>query len=254
MKIKVFSFNLRTDTTYDEINYLPNRIPRIKELISSEKPDIIGFQEVREMGREFLTEALSDYTVLGCGRYEDYRREGLSIAYRKDKFDIISLETDWLSLTPGIPASTYGGDQSECPRTVQTAVLLPREGGEPFTFCNVHLDHIGIDARRAGAVQVLQKILSKPFKFILTGDFNAVPDEKTITCIKDCNVRRITDITDGIKRTFHAYGKCDADSPFKIDYIFTDMERFENVHLIEDTHPGGIYYTDHYIVSGEIEL
>ena len=252
MKIKVFSFNLRCENIEDGINNLPNRTGRILELLNREKPDIIGFQETKEMARAWLSANLGDYTILGCGRLKGFVGEGITIAYRRDKFDIFSFNTEWLSVSPSVQESTYGGDQSECPRVLQYATLIPLDGSEPFAFFNVHLDHIGKEARKFGAMQTLQRILEQPYRFILTGDFNCGPDEGAITIIKECNARKIKDLSDGLGLTFHGWGKSD-DHP-RIDYIFSDFEQYENVHIIEDEHPGGIYYTDHYIVSAEIEI
>lgn len=252
MKIKVFSFNIRTDTSTDGINHLPNRLGRIKELIDAEQPHIIGFQETREMARKWLSESFSDYTILGCGRLKGFTGEGVTLAYKKTEFDIVNFGTEWLSLQPGVPESFYGGDQSSCPRVLQYALLAPRSGEDAFVFANVHLDHQGKDARKLGAMQTMQRLLSMPYKFILTGDFNAAPDDGSIALIRDCSVRKVYDITEGLGGTFHNWGQKEV--PSKIDYIFTDYDKYENAHIIADEHPGGVYYTDHYVVSAEIEI
>ncbi|MBR3967168.1 MAG: endonuclease/exonuclease/phosphatase family protein [Clostridia bacterium] len=252
MKIKVFSFNIRMDNTNDGINYFPHRTDRIKELIDRENPDLIGFQETREMARKWLSENLKEYTLLGCGRLKGFKGEGVTLAYKRDKFDLFSYNTEWLSTEPAVPESTYGGDQSPCPRVLQYATLIPRDGTEPFAFFNVHLDHIGKDAKKFGSMQTLQRILAQPYRFILTGDFNALPDDGAITLIKNCKSRKITDISEGLGGSFHDWGK--REDFTKIDYIFTDFEKYENVHLVRDEHPNGVYYTDHYIVSAEIEI
>ncbi len=252
MKLKILTFNIRFDTPSDGINYQPNRFGRIKDLLVSASPDIIGFQETKEMARKWLNENLPNYTVLGCGRTEGFKNEGVTMAFKRDLFDVVSFNTEWLSLEPEVPNSTYGGDQSIYPRVLQTALLVPRDGSEAFVFANVHLDHIGKDARKLGAAQTLRRLLAQPYKFILTGDFNALPDDGSIELITKCSVRSINDITASLGGTFHDYGR--RTTPSKIDYIFTDFDSYENVHIIEDKPVDGVYYSDHYAIAADIEI
>ena len=56
------------------------RKPLILEKISQEKPDIIGFQEVRPHVAVWLKENLPEYYVVGCGRGEDLAGEAMVIA------------------------------------------------------------------------------------------------------------------------------------------------------------------------------
>ena len=111
--IKVMTFNLRTDSEIDGINRFFCRTDRVLEAIRNENPDLIGFQEVSDRSRAQLRDSLTNYVVVGCGRYKDYNGEGAPLAFRKDKFEMVSMETFWLSCTPKIPESRYeGSDQS----------------------------------------------------------------------------------------------------------------------------------------------
>ena len=93
-KLKVMSFNLRVEApAHDGINDLPNRKGRILDAISTEAPDLIGFQEARDGTRAWLRDTLSDYVVVGCGRYAEYRGESAPLAFRKDKFEMVSMVT-----------------------------------------------------------------------------------------------------------------------------------------------------------------
>ena len=112
VQLKVMSFNLRVDYRGDGVNYFFDRFPRIMEVLEKEKPDIVGFQEVTDKMRAALRDCLPGYTVQGCGRDRNYHGESMLIAYRKDLVELIALENIWLSLTPEIPGSRYGGDQS----------------------------------------------------------------------------------------------------------------------------------------------
>ena len=82
--------------------------------------------------REWLIDSLSDYTVVGCGRLADWRGESTVLAFKKHMFEMISLENHWLSATPDIPASTFGGDQSNCPRIFTAVCLKHREASAPI--------------------------------------------------------------------------------------------------------------------------
>ena len=60
--------------------------------INQEKPDIIGFQEVLPHVAKWLKENLNEYYVIGCGRGANLRDEQMSIAYRRDRINLISMK------------------------------------------------------------------------------------------------------------------------------------------------------------------
>ncbi len=252
MQLKIMTFNLRVDAEIDGINRFPNRADRILETIRTEKPDLIGFQEAKDAARAFLQENLGDtYVILGCGRTENYRGESCPLAYRKDSFELISYETQFLSTTPSIPGSQYmGSDQSHCPRLYVHAELSHNDSPEkPLHFFNTHLDHRGQTAMVLGMTQILQRISECKGDFVLTGDMNASPDSACIAmALAQPNVK---DATASLPYTFHDYGRRDPKT--KIDYIFTNAEPIE-AHLVEDIPVNGIYISDHYPVCATLEI
>ena len=157
-KLKIMTFNLRVESPRaDGINDLPNRKGRILEAIIKEAPDLIGFQEARDGMRAWLRDTLTEYVVVGCGRYAEYRGESAPLAFRKDKFEMVSMETFWLSSTPKIPATIYeGSDQSDCPRIATAAVLKPIDGDNLLLFVNTHTDHLGCLSRTLASAQLLE--------------------------------------------------------------------------------------------------
>ena len=161
MLVNAMTFNIRFDTRDDGANCFEGRKALIKEFIDREKPDVIGFQEVMPHVREWLCNNLPDYTVLGMGRNPDYSGESVSIAYRKDKFDLVKFDQFWLSDTPDVPGSRYMLDQSPCPRISVQATLVSRKEGKLFTFANTHLDHVGAYAGLCGASLLMTKLLSE---------------------------------------------------------------------------------------------
>ncbi len=253
VKLKVFTFNLRVATKVDGDNIFWNRTGRIQELLAAEKPDLIGFQEVTDEMRAWLRTSLPGYTVLGCGRGKDYRGESMALAYRTDDFELIGLEQFWLSPTPSIPGSRFSGDQSGCPRMTTAVTLKHHDADELIRFYNTHLDHQGPVARLLGATQLMQAVSNWGGKFVITGDFNALPDTVEMQTITACKTLPMIDATALLGGTFHNYGR--RETPSKIDYIFTNAEcdPAESA-IIEDIPEGGIYLSDHNPVCAYITL
>ena len=248
------SFNLRVDNMGDGINAFSKRYNRVLDVIASENPDVIGFQEVTDGMRAKLRELLCGYTLQGCGRDANYHGESMLIAYKAEAFELISLENLWLSPTPYVAGSTYGGDQSHCPRMLTTALLKHNDLTAPFRFVNTHFDHKGATARYQEATQLVQLLASYSQKIVLTGDFNALPDSPEIGLISSALAHRgLIDCTANLGGTFHDFGRLQADKKQKIDYIFTDGQCVD-AYMVEDTPVKGQYYSDHFAVCAMISL
>ena len=252
MKHKIMTFNLRWECRTDGINVFFNRQDRVLKAIADESPDIIGFQEATDVIRQFLRNGLlQDYVVLGCGRKEGFKGEGICIAYKRDMFELIAYDTFWLSDTPDVPGSIYENiDQSSCPRTTVAVRLRRIEDGEPLWFFNTHLDHKGEQARVKGIKQIASEIARRGGKFVLTGDMNARPDTKCIATA--LAIDGIVDATAGLGGTFHDFGR--RPEPSKIDYIFTNGSPL-GAYVVPDTPTeDGIYISDHYPVCAHIDI
>lgn len=255
-KIKVCTFNLRINTAKDGINQFTNRTGRILDVIKSEMPDLIGFQEANDMMRDFLTDNLAaDYTVIGCGREADCRGESTAVAVRRGKFAVLSVDNFWLSFTPDVPGSTFGGDQSNCPRVTTCVRLRLLESGEYVRFCNTHLDHKGDTARLLGVAAIMQYLTRLDDRFILTGDFNARPESNVIADVKALTHkgRPVKDATETVPVTFHDYGR--EERFCKIDYIFTDAEPLtDEAYAVIEPPVDGVYVSDHHPVVAYVKL
>ncbi|MBE6668855.1 MAG: endonuclease/exonuclease/phosphatase family protein [Ruminococcaceae bacterium] len=252
MKIKVMTFNLRTDTPVDGINKFTERVDRVKEVIMNEDPDLIGFQEAKDSMREWLRNTLSDYCIFGCGRDKNYYGESTVIAVKKNKFEVISMDNFWLSTNTELPGSRFGIDQSNCPRITTCVRLCAKEISAPFWFYNTHLDHKGSTARLLGSTALMHDIAlrTRGEKYVLTGDFNALPDTREIEFIVNAGA---ADATATLGGTFHGFGRLE--NKIKIDYIFTnaDFDASES-YVVEDNPVEGVYISDHNPVCGFIEL
>lgn len=250
--LKFVTFNIRCDFDQDEENSFRYRKPLILEKLEKEKPDVICFQEVLPHVARWLKEVLTDYYVIGCGRSETLEDEQVAVAYRKDRMNLISMETFWLSPTPYTPASRYQ-EQSICPRVCTEAVFEDLEEKKVFRLVNLHLDHMGVQARILGLEQILKKVeeakLFPEAPVILAGDFNAEPDGEEIRMMEKWS--RYQNMTEGIGITYHGFRE--DEEPERIDYIYTDGFGCRKVEKWEDR-KDGVWLSDHYPLCAELEL
>ena len=98
--MKLVTFNIRCDFGQDGENNFEYRKDLILKKIAQEKPDMICFQEVLPHIAKWLKENLTEYYVIGCGRSPELRDEQVSIAYRKDRLNLMEMQSYWLSETP----------------------------------------------------------------------------------------------------------------------------------------------------------
>ncbi|MBE6602155.1 MAG: hypothetical protein E7637_06620 [Ruminococcaceae bacterium] len=255
IKLKIMTFNLRVRSERDGINIFDNRRDKILDVIRREEPDVIGFQEATDLMSDWLKEVLTDYYVLGHGRGKNYHGEGTPIAYRKDRFDLHGFSEKWMSFAPDVPASCFTGlDQSSCPRVLVCAELIHKDASRPFAFFNIHTDHRGEQARVAECVLLAQKLIETPYPFVVTGDFNALPDSASIQMLLSTNEQTgIVDATSKIVGSFHGFRGDVANH--KIDYIFTNMENDpDSAYAVLDDDGDGCYYSDHNALCAVVTL
>ena len=248
--MKLVTCNIRCDYDQDGENSFRFRKALLAEKFRAEQPDIICFQEVLPHVAAWLKESLTGYYVIGCGRDADYRGEQVSVAYRPDRLNLMSMETYWLSPTPLIPASRYE-NQSICPRVCPEAVFEDLSNGKLFRVVSVHLDHEGSGARKMALRQLLEK-LSAPAQFadaavILAGDFNAEPDAEEFAVFRD--YPEYVDAAAQSGGTWHDFGRRVPAS--KIDYIFVKGAQAKDMHVWKDCRDG-VWLSDHYPVEAEI--
>lgn len=257
--MKLVTFNIRCDYGQDGENCFRFRKPFIKKKILHEKPDVICFQEVLPHVATWLKEELEEYYMVGCGRSAELDSEQVSVAFRKTKLNLISMDTFWLSATPFVPGSRYQ-EQSECPRVCTEVVLEDIREKKAFRLMNVHLDHLGAEARMLGLRQMLKKAkgerLLPDVPIIMAGDFNAVPESWEIQEIEKAS--EYINLTKGIGVTFHGFLPQEAEET--IDYIYlrnsdkkaTEKLVCKSVEKWEDRE-GAVWLSDHYPVCVILE-
>ncbi len=258
MKHTVCTYNIRCDVKEDGINAFPNRKPLIGDRLPTLDADIVGFQELQDHMLAWLEETMTDYTFVGIGREADLHGEHNTIAFRKARYTLVSLDNFWLSETPRVPGSRFGSDQSKYCRMCTVAVLCEKATDNLLRVYNTHLDHIGTMAQVQGISLILSRMAEDEALWpnsavILTGDFNVVPDSmvcRSVTAMKPGG-KPLRDVTAAIPFSFHAFHPETGGT--KIDYIYTtapcDTEKTRTFTDCEN----GVYLSDHYPITAEIE-
>ncbi len=257
--IRVFTFNMRTDAACDGRNaFSAERSAYIEKEFPKYEADVIGFQETRPEMRQWVIDHFPAYTVCGIGREADLQGESNIIAYRTDRFDLVSLDTFWLSDTPHRPGSRFATDQSSCPRICTVVTLRCKENGRLFRHYNTHLDHVGAFAQAQGISLILNRMVSDyqtwQMPVILTGDFNVTPESKvyaTVNGFGGCG-DALVDVSADVGFTFHAYQP--EKTQEKIDYIFTNIPADLTKSMKATDNEDGIYLSDHYPVGAIVSL
>lgn len=240
---KVCSFNLRVQKAKDGINAFFFRRPLVKAVLRREAFDVIGFQECVPWMCRFLTRTLRGYTVLYLKKGVSRMTGQVPVAFRNDKFRLLSFEAFWLSDTPDVPNSRFPTDQSKNPRLCFAVSLEEKETGKRLRVYNTHLDHKGETARKQGMDVILNR-LQTDAPLLLMGDFNASPHSPFLKTIP------FADATATLPVTFTAFHPEQKGS--KIDYIYTNAP-FSSPRVLTDR-KGKRMLSDHYPVAIDITL
>lgn len=168
------TYNIRNNHNNDarEGNGWNERVGRICGQINFEQPDIFGTQEGHIDQLQDMLALLPGYAYIGVAR-EDGKKKGehSAIFYRTDRLTLKHQGNFWLSETPKEPSL---GWDAACRRICTWGEFKDRKSGKRFFYFNLHMDHVGVVARREAAKLVVQRIReiagNKPA--VLTGDFN----------------------------------------------------------------------------------
>jgi endonuclease/exonuclease/phosphatase family metal-dependent hydrolase len=260
--IKVMTLNVRYNNPIDSVNAWPNRAAIVCNFIKTEKPDVLGLQEVLLLQYEVLDSILTDYASVGVGRNDGAKGGEMNpVFFRKDRFDMTRSKTFWLSENPEVPGSMAWG--ASLPRIVTWIELVDKENHVHFFFFNTHFAHDSDSARIMSSKLLLEKAdtIASGFPFIITGDFNMPSTSKGYAILTGPAesvplLRDAFDISDknpsGPNYTFNGFS--DKQGTGRIDYIFVKdgMKVLDHSTLIKKEH--GIYISDHWPVEAIVSL
>lgn len=173
-ELSVASYNIRNANKSDSLkgNGWHQRCPVIRQLVTFHDFDIWGAQEVVNRQLNDLLDGLPQYASIGVGR-DDGKTKGeySPIFYKKDRITLLKAGDFWLSEQTDHPNK---GWDAALPRICSWGHFKDKKSGLKFWFFNLHMDHVGVVARKESSKLVLAKIKEMCGKepVILTGDFN----------------------------------------------------------------------------------
>lgn len=230
----VGSYNIRYKNANDSINgeVWTKRCQVICDQLNFMSPDIFGTQEVLWSQLQDMKKALDGYDYIGIGR-DDGKRcgEHEAIFYKKDRLQLLDHGDFWLSETPEKPGlgwdaaciriCTWGKFSAKVLDLNQRRGLFnrgPRYQEKVFYFFNLHMDHVGVVARREAAKLVVAKIreIAQGEPVILTGDFNVDQNDEIYTIFTKSGL--LMDSYDAARIRFAENGTFNA---FKTNYFTT---------------------------------
>jgi len=241
-ELTVATFNVRYHNEGDSINGngWKQRCPVICGLIRFNDFQIFGAQEVLHDQLLDMLADLPEYNYVGVGR-DDGKTKGeyAPIFYQKDKFKVLKSGHFWLSEITDRPNK---GWDAALPRICTWARFEDLKTGAKFFFFNLHMDHIGIEARKNSAKLVLSKIkeMCGDEPVILTGDFNVDQNSPNYAILEGSDLLKDSyeeaQIRYALNGTFNHF-ETDRKTESRIDHVFVSSAiKVERYGVLTDTY------------------
>ncbi|MFC1479068.1 endonuclease/exonuclease/phosphatase family protein [Planctomycetota bacterium] len=256
--MKILTCNIRCCSADDGENGWNHRKEFCIEVIRSQTPDIICFQEMQSPQFSDISPAFPEYNYYGMVDEIAGYHPLNSIFYRADGYTLVSSGGYWLSETPHIPG-TKSWD-SNCVRLANWVRLKDNKEGTEFRVINTHIDHISQPARENQARLIVEDSSAYPEDYpqILTGDMNCDSSNEAIHVFKQggwIDTYNSVHGTEDPGNTFHKFlgPQFDADIG-KMDWIFMRGGfKAVNAEVIKDSREGK-FPSDHYFVSADVTV
>ena len=223
------TYNVRNANRGDSIagNGWGQRYPYIALQAQFNGFDIFGTHEAKHYQLIDLKNAMPGYEFIGVGR-DDGKLKGefSAIFYRTDKFDVLEHGDFWLSTETDHPNK---GWDAALPRICTWGKFRDKQTGFTFLFYNLHMDHVGVQARSESAKLILKKMKEFPTELpaILTGDFNVDQNNESYKLLDNSGIMRdayqIAELRYAPNGTFSGFHP-DRKTDSRIDHLFLTKE------------------------------
>lgn len=255
MTLRVATFNLKSTGFQFGHHSWKKRRALLRDTIRELNADIIGVQELTPIMKTYLENELSDYNFIGHGRGGLVFNEHSDIAV-KNGIDINCNSTFPLSKNKSGRFLSVRSPLSWIFPRICTFAELCFEG-QKFRIFNTHLDVSSDTARMFQLKMIFRKMTalnaSTPLPTILTGDFNAKPDSKTISFLKTSEFPKLSSVSHSENEcTYHFF--CGRESHMRIDHIFASPEFSSVSEEIFKYSDNGLYPSDHYPLIATLTL
>ena len=243
----------------------PSRKEICLQIIEDQQPDIIALQEVLEVQADDFRRHFSNFHLFGFdGPEMDEHATGYHgiaknpILFSKDRYELQSGGTYWLSETPLVAGSKSWGTARA--RNANWVRLRDRQTGKVFRVVNLHLDHVSGEAKIQQAKMVVEESAQyqSDFPQILTGDFNTRYDSRVFDSVRGAGWKEAYEVLYGEGEagyTGHEFqGKNYEKGPSKgrIDYIwYRGAVTPSAADIIRDAIDGR-YPSDHFFISADV--
>ena len=252
----VGTYNIRYKNKDDSIkgNVWTKRCQVMCDQINFESPDILGMQEVLVGQLHDFQRLLDNYSYIGVGR-DDGKEAGeyAAIFYKNDRVKLLDSGNFWLNETPDVPKL---GWDAACIRICTWGKFKDLRTKKKFYFFNLHMDHVGVVARREAAKLVVSRIkeMAQDAPVVLTGDFNVDQTDEIYGIFTHSGIlkdsyenARIRFAENGTFNSFKVETKTDS----RIDHVFVSPSfKVEAYGLRTDSYwaKGRRNLSDHYPV------
>jgi endonuclease/exonuclease/phosphatase family metal-dependent hydrolase len=241
-ELTVASFNIRYNNPSDaeQGNGWEQRCPVVCDLIRFHDFEVFGAQEVLHDQLLDLLVGLPAYDYVGVGRDDGQTKgEYAPIFYQKDKFTVSESGHFWLSDVTDRPNK---GWDAALPRICTWVKLKDRKTDFEFFFFNLHMDHVGVEARKNSAKLVLKKIseMCRDQPVILAGDFNVDQHSLDYAVLEGSDLLNdayeVAEVRYALNGTFNNF-KPDMKTDSRIDHVFVSpFFTVERYGVLTDTY------------------
>jgi endonuclease/exonuclease/phosphatase family metal-dependent hydrolase len=260
--IDVMSANLRWPVDPPPNNWELRR-ERIVALLRELAPDVVGLQESRDAYVVELVARLPGYAA-----YPSAGDRHNAILYRTSRLALDRETSDAENARVDAPEQSWGEGSVRVPRCARFVAVGTKRG---FYLYNNHLDHRSLASRTWSVGVLVDRIRSRRIDdpVVLTGDFNAPPEEETMAFLRgettlgggDGALANPIPFTDTFRAlhpdergvgTFHGY--LGSDLGRRIDFVFAGPGiRVLAARILRDG-AAGRHLSDHYFVTASLQL